>query len=352
MSEAVIKKFKEEDIIIEQGISDRNLYKVMSGKVVLYVNYGKEDEYLVGVLAFPKCFGEMSVLIGEPSSYTAVALTDATVLVVPEDNFEAFIQGDHKNALAIMKTMAKNLSMANMNIKMLVEELAHVGESNEPSEADQKKRKFIHKKDFYCPNCGHEFRDEYCERLDGDEDQDFIDSGIEPAWYEVITCPKCYFSIMEKYFVKNVKIDKSVYEDKLARRRAQVKLDFNKKRDLEHVITRHQLALDCALGLYKSLQMRVHIWDNLCKLYEQCGNAECLADARRKEVDECKKIYLNVELNPKQEQKLCMKIAELYYQLHDVEGTKEWIKVAYKNGVKDDEFIERARQMMNDLKGE
>ena len=65
----------------------------------------------MGLLTFPSCFGEMTILADQPSYYTVVALDDTKVLRVPESNFEAFIQGDHRNALSIMKTMAKNLAL-------------------------------------------------------------------------------------------------------------------------------------------------------------------------------------------------------------------------------------------------
>lgn len=351
MSEAVVKKYLEEEIILRQGDNDRSLYKVMSGKVVLYVNYGEEDEYLVGVISFPKCFNEMGVLIGEPSSYTAVSLTETTILHVPEDNFEVFIQNDYKNAMSIMKTMAKNLSLANMNIKMLVEELAHLNEPADLSEEDREKRKYIRKKEYSCPHCGNEFKDITIKR-ETEEEEPIEFQYIQPEWYEIITCPKCYFSVMDKYFAKNLKIDKSVYEAGLTKLREKKQLLFTDNRTLEHVLDRYYLALECASGLYKSLQMRVHILDNLCRLYEKNGDFDQLQFVRKMEIEECKKIYLNVQLNDKQEQKLCMKIAELFYNLKDLEGTREWIKVSYKNGVKDDEYVELARKMMHDLKEE
>ena len=131
MSGAAILECKENQVIVRQGDTEKSLYKVISGSVALYINYKRKDEYLVGVLSFPKCFGEITLLTGEPSYYTVVALSDVSVLRVPEENFEAFIQADPQNAMNLMKTMARNFSMVNMNMNMLIEDIREISEEDQ-----------------------------------------------------------------------------------------------------------------------------------------------------------------------------------------------------------------------------
>ena len=134
MAQAGILMFEEDDVIVKQGDPDKSLYKIISGKVALYMNYMEDNEYLMGIQTFPSCFGEMTILSGKPSLYTVVAVTETKILRVPEDNFESFIQNNPVNAVAIMKTMAKNISLLNMNIKMLTEEIAYMSEQMEVQE--------------------------------------------------------------------------------------------------------------------------------------------------------------------------------------------------------------------------
>ena len=131
MSTAAVLECRENQVIIRQGDTDKSLYKVMSGSVALYINYRRRDEYLVGVISSPKCFGEITLLTGEPSYYTVVALTKATVLRVPEENFEAFIQSDPQNAMNIMRTMARNVSMVNMNMNMLIQDIRDLSQEDQ-----------------------------------------------------------------------------------------------------------------------------------------------------------------------------------------------------------------------------
>ncbi len=132
MDERIIaKKYSEDDIVIKQGESSNCIYKVMSGSFALYYNYGTENEYLLGLVSSPGFFGEMMVLTGRPSDYTVVAVNDASLLCIPESCFDSFIENNPKNAVVIIKTMAKNMSMLNMNMSMLVEELSAIGSAEQ-----------------------------------------------------------------------------------------------------------------------------------------------------------------------------------------------------------------------------
>lgn len=66
------------------------MYKIVSGRAALYLQYGTENEYLIGVLSDGKCFGEVSVLTGKPSPYSVVAISDIMVMRIGADRFESF----------------------------------------------------------------------------------------------------------------------------------------------------------------------------------------------------------------------------------------------------------------------
>lgn len=118
-----MKKCSNDEIIVNQGEKNRTLYKVTIGKVASYLNYGKPDELLIGVISAPACFGELSVLLGHPSPYTYVAMGDTAVLCVPEDKFESFVEANPRNAEQIMQNMSRHQSMLNLNMSMLADEL-------------------------------------------------------------------------------------------------------------------------------------------------------------------------------------------------------------------------------------
>ena len=52
-----LRKVKENDVIVKEGELHTEMYKIVSGKAVVYINYGEEDEYLLGVLSEQQWFG-------------------------------------------------------------------------------------------------------------------------------------------------------------------------------------------------------------------------------------------------------------------------------------------------------
>ncbi len=74
MKDASIKQYHDGEIIVRQGDTAKNLYKILSGNVTLYIDYDTPEEYLVGIRSFPHCFGEMTILADQPSYYAVVSL--------------------------------------------------------------------------------------------------------------------------------------------------------------------------------------------------------------------------------------------------------------------------------------
>lgn len=127
MSDSIfMKKFSEDEIIIREGKTYDEMYKIVSGRVALYLQYGTENEYLIGVMSDGKCFGEVSVLTGKPSPYTVVAVSDIMVMRIGADRFESFISQNPRNTAEIMKNMANSIVMLKANIGMMFEELTDI----------------------------------------------------------------------------------------------------------------------------------------------------------------------------------------------------------------------------------
>lgn len=127
MSDSIfMKKFSEDEIIIREGKTYDEMYKIVSGRVALYLQYGTENEYLIGVMSDGKCFGEVSVLTGKPSPYTVVAVSDIMVMRIGADRFESFISQNLRNTAEIMKNMANSIVMLKANIGMMSEELTDI----------------------------------------------------------------------------------------------------------------------------------------------------------------------------------------------------------------------------------
>lgn len=126
MKHSAMLRFREDEVILRQGGLEREMYKIISGKAAVYFNFGQPDEYLIGILSEQRCFGELSLLCGKPSVYTAVAFGEVLIFRITEDNFDEFIKQNPKNAIDIMKNLANTIATLSMNLNLLTEDLTAV----------------------------------------------------------------------------------------------------------------------------------------------------------------------------------------------------------------------------------
>lgn len=355
MAKAGIIEYKEDEIILKQGDPDKSLYKILSGQVAVYINYGKDDEYLVGIQSFPSCFGEMTILSDQPSFYTVVAFTEAKILCVPEENFEEFIQKNPANAISIMKTMAKNISLLNMNVKMLNEELSYNAENQSGMSNDiiiqegslslssnsnfemflpghgayasitcPPEEKLTHLKEYVCPHCGTKFIAASLNKasLDTEEDRkDFRDDmrvncgSFHIEWYQIVTCTHCYFSAFIDFFRKDAALPvKEDYQEDLKKAFSKLFLNFTAIRDLDFVFAQYYLSLICVKGMKDETLMKSRIWLNISRLYEDAGERELSIAAVKKAAAAYRETHMHSILKPRVDHKICMNIAGRLYK--------------------------------------
>ena len=110
-------------VIIREGEMNAEMYKIISGRAICNINYGTEDEYLLGSLNEGKTFGEYSLLTDNPGIYTVTAYSDMLLLRISRSDFESFIQMNAANSVNIMRNMAVMMNTMKANINMLNEEL-------------------------------------------------------------------------------------------------------------------------------------------------------------------------------------------------------------------------------------
>lgn len=121
-----MKRFNDGDVIFRENEINPYMYKILSGKVALYVSYEKEQENVLGVLGEGKYFGEVSMLTGKPQVYTAVAVENVLLLRVGEEQLEQFLSDNRSNMVGMMRSMAQVIVTQNMNISLLMGDLNEI----------------------------------------------------------------------------------------------------------------------------------------------------------------------------------------------------------------------------------
>ena len=407
MKNTKIRKHRAGDIILQEGDYNKTLHKILYGKVALYLNYGKANEYLIETLSFPQYFGEVSILTQHPCYCSAVAIEDTGILHIAAENFEEFIQSNTQNAILIMKTMAKSLDSLNLllhqtlqsneltqnkdamvhNIiqntekEVLEAEAAHhilpevypdfylPGHKCYPNMTHPEYKEFLFHKEYTCPNCSQTFNGSRISynRLAADPalskkmrlDFHIFYKDFEPEWYDVVTCPHCYFSTLIDMFLKPTYVRKELFREQLMQIRSSLILDFSAERTLDFVFLQHYIALACSSAFSNHRQIDACLWMNLCWLYRSVQDQEMISLAEDKTIEAYKDMYLNCSLTTEQEQRTCLTIAGMYFDKEDFAAAREWAfaacahqegKVIYRNLAQS--LIDETRYLISEKKKE
>ena len=123
MENVKMQKFHADEVILKEGETYGEMYKIVSGSVAVYIRYGEKEEHLIGIYSKPKCFGETNVLSDQPGIYTVVAYDDVLLMRISRDSLEDFIRNNPRNAVDIMRNMGHTITVMQKNIDLLLDDL-------------------------------------------------------------------------------------------------------------------------------------------------------------------------------------------------------------------------------------
>ena len=135
-----IKKIRESEIIIKEGESNPEMYKIIQGHVELYTGFGTDKEVLLGILGPQTCFGEFGLLTQYPAIYTAIAFSETYVLRIPAENILELVKENQKTIIDIMRNMSLTMMKMQKQIDLLsseIEVLEKGDESGAPKKIDK-----------------------------------------------------------------------------------------------------------------------------------------------------------------------------------------------------------------------
>lgn len=123
MDSGKMQKFAADEIIIREGETYQEMYKIVYGSVAIYIRYGEKEEHLIGIYSKSKCFGEVHVFSDQPSIYTVVAFDEVLVMRISRDSLEEFVRNNPRNAIDIMQNMVHTNMLMQKNIDLSLDDL-------------------------------------------------------------------------------------------------------------------------------------------------------------------------------------------------------------------------------------
>lgn len=138
-----ICNFNEEDIILRSGEVSSRLYYIAEGSAISYLNFGEDEEFLVGVMSTGRFFGQEGILIGEKSPTTIVANEALTLHVVEKEDLLKYLSANPQTGMNLMKNLARENAALSKHLSMISDELVNtieLMEKNKPVPIDLKKK--------------------------------------------------------------------------------------------------------------------------------------------------------------------------------------------------------------------
>lgn len=219
--------------------------------------------------------------------------------------------------------------------------------------------KLLYAKAYVCPCCQKTFEDYkvFQSKLYQSKpvryDLRRYYSEFQTEWYDVITCPHCYFSTLYGYYSEPKSFNKAAIEKELAEARRTVTLDFSAERDIDYVFASHYLALLCAPGYSTNRrQLCARLWANLSWLYEDVEDEEMARFAAGRAAEAYKAMYGESRLSPVQEQATCLTIAGMLYRAGETNDLKKFLFIAKTSKHGNKVYADLADDLMETLRKE
>lgn len=130
--------FHKGESIFHEGDVNTQMYKIVDGQAEVYLNYGTESEYLLGIVSKGRCIGDVSLLSGKPEVYTVIAYSDVLALSITHDHLQDFVSENHKDIMDIMENMANMICLMKTNMDMLWQDTRRLLEELKSAEEPEK----------------------------------------------------------------------------------------------------------------------------------------------------------------------------------------------------------------------
>jgi CRP/FNR family transcriptional regulator/CRP/FNR family cyclic AMP-dependent transcriptional regulator len=119
---AVARKrvFRQGEVIFHRDDPGQVLYIVKEGKVKIALTSPDGQEVSLTVFGAGECFGELSILDGEPRSADAIALERVELYALQRQDFVNVVMNQPKIAVQVMKVISQRLRQADQQIEDLL----------------------------------------------------------------------------------------------------------------------------------------------------------------------------------------------------------------------------------------
>ncbi len=369
-----VKKCPRGSVITGEGLTGM-MFVILKGEVGVYTDYRLPGAEMVKVLNAGDFFADTGLLQDKRAAYTTAALSEAIVLPIERSSFHEFLQEETALTYEIIRELCLRLEQTgtaqkdpaafeagekcDTGKKPDVKDAAEAEkESQTPMKTGKKPEatpksasaaagtrfslfpeehgsyelllnsndtaRFMNKS-HVCPVCGGEFealaiRPSKLVLASTDADLRSRYKGIEPLYYEVLTCPHCLYSALPDVFDIPDKPKQAILRE-LETVKNTVVIRQDTGRDTDSVFAGFYLALFYAPFSFSKHQLvSGRLLHKLSRVYQDAGDENMEKQTAQKALDNYLYAYEQIGISPLQEQQICILMGELYLKLGDLKN--------------------------------
>lgn len=202
------KLFQKNECICYEGQPGNEMYIILKGSIGVFVTSAIGTLIKVATLESGNFFGEMALFDDLPRSASCVALEDTQVVAITKDNLQEFLGTCPDIAKQMLENMSgrvrkvndqlyKNKRFVNRHVpKFSLPAAYRCGTVNKKLFPNPK---YLREYKQLCPICRKSMLVTDLKRSLLEEDEFGVDcrtyyKGVNPLWYEIISCPHCYYT--------------------------------------------------------------------------------------------------------------------------------------------------------------
>lgn len=360
------------------------MFIVLKGRVGIYSDYKKcKMEKQIGTIGPGGHFGEKTLFLGEKPSSTMAALEDVIALPISRSSVMEFIEKEPELTFEIMKSLispprqtysAPLIQNTKPNASIPIKKtetqtscdsasvktasgsasLFPEGHGSYDLHMENQSKSILMEKSCVCPLCKNKFKALAVKNSKliadhTDSDMRTYYKGIEPLYYDVISCPSCYYSALLESFDGPDKVKQP--PEILQQYKQEFLLNTGNDFDTFTVFAGYYLALVCAPLCFRKPHLHIaKLYLKLSRIYHDCGDEAMELKMTKQAFDAYYSAYQNLELEQSLDQQLCLIIGELAYKLGDYKNARTFLFKAKTNKTGSPVLKRQAENRIEDIR--
>lgn len=357
---SIPKQFSKQDYICYEGQPGNEMYIILKGAVGIYLTSAIGTLNQVATIAEGDFFGEMAIFDNLPRSASCIALEDTIAVAVTKENLQEFLATCPEIAKQMLERMSgrirklddelykNNRFVKNRHVPRF--KMPDVYKNGHVARAPYQDPKFLTEYKQACPICGKaisvtDLKRNILEEKSFETDCRITYAGCDPLWFEVISCPNCYYTnhYLKFFGINNFEYD--VVKKVLTEHKPIVEARLERRGDYDFLVLKYLQAIHINEHINPGANALIGgLWRSLYWLSQDIMDTEFAMFCAKKTIEKYQAAIDENEISDKTGRaSTALSLASFMTRCKDEKGLMHYVEVATEG--QDERVREKAENL-------